>query len=357
MVQRLPVPVIDADGHVLERQSDIRKYLQPPWTDRPTALWPGDQPWDADMFGKLPGTPGYPRSGSPSEQVAFWLEVMDDCNMERAVLFPTGSGNISKLREKEYAIAVCRAANDHFAKEYNALSDRVRAVGVLPVKWPEEAAKELRRAVTELKITGFELLTLGLPDALGDPIYDPMWEEADRLGATMAIHGNRNHSQDVGGLSLRTFAEVHTYAFPAALLLQFTSIVCQGVPVRFPNVRIPFLEIGATWLPYWLDRMDEHWELRGEVEMPYLKKKPSAVVREAKIYVSLEAEETLLPQTVEFLGDEHFLYASDIPHWDAGFPGNLTDLWENKDLSRETKERILYHNAKACFSLGSVVAA
>ncbi len=24
-------PVIDADGHVLERQSDIRKYLEPPW--------------------------------------------------------------------------------------------------------------------------------------------------------------------------------------------------------------------------------------------------------------------------------------------------------------------------------------
>ena len=31
----------------------------------------------------------------------------------------------------------------------------------------------------------------------------------------------------------------------------------------------------------WLDRMDEHWELRGEVESPLLKKKPSEIVREA----------------------------------------------------------------------------
>ena len=356
MAASLPVPVIDADGHVLERQSDIRKYLQPPWVERETSLWPGDQPWDADMFGKLPGYPGYPKGGSPAQQVEFWLRLMDDSNMERVVFFPTGSGNISKLREREYAVAVCRAANDHFAKEYNALSDRVHAVGVLPLKWPDEAAKELRRAATELKITGFELLTLGLPDALGDPVYDPMWEEANRLGVTMAIHGNRNHSQDVGALSLRTFAEVHTYAFPAALLLQFTSIVFEGVPVRFPNVRLPFLEIGATWLPYWLDRMDEHWELRGEVEAPHLKKKPSDIVRESRIYVSLEAEETLLPQTVDYLGDGHFLYASDVPHWDCGYPDNLTGLWENKELSRDTKERIMYHNAKACFRLESPVA-
>lgn len=357
MAQRLPVPVIDADGHVLERQADIRKYLEAPWQQRRTSLWPGDQPWDPDMFGKLPGYPGYPKGGSPADQVEFWLKLMDECNMEGAMLFPTGSGNISKLREKEYATAVCRAANDHFAKEYNALSDRIHCVGVLPLKWPEEAAKELRRAVTELGVRGFELLTLGLPDALGDPIYDPMWGEADRLGVTMAIHGNRNHSQDVGGLSLRTFAEVHTYAFPAALLLQFTSIVFEGVPVRFPNVRLPFLEIGGTWVPYWLDRMDEHWELRGEIEAPHLKKKPSDVVRESNIYVSLEAEETLLPQTIDYLGAQHFLYASDIPHWDAGFPGNLTGLWEHRDLSRETKEKILYHNAKVCFGLGEAVAA
>ncbi len=31
-------PVIDADGHVLERQSDIRKYLEPPWNRRNTDL-------------------------------------------------------------------------------------------------------------------------------------------------------------------------------------------------------------------------------------------------------------------------------------------------------------------------------
>ena len=41
---------IDADGHIIENESDIRKYLKEPWNRRSTALRPGDQPWDNHMF-------------------------------------------------------------------------------------------------------------------------------------------------------------------------------------------------------------------------------------------------------------------------------------------------------------------
>ena len=41
---------IDADGHVIEKESEIRKYLKAPWNQRSTALRPGDQPWDNYMF-------------------------------------------------------------------------------------------------------------------------------------------------------------------------------------------------------------------------------------------------------------------------------------------------------------------
>ena len=38
------IPVIDTDGHVLERQSDIRKYLEEPWIKRPTRSGPAISP-------------------------------------------------------------------------------------------------------------------------------------------------------------------------------------------------------------------------------------------------------------------------------------------------------------------------
>jgi predicted TIM-barrel fold metal-dependent hydrolase len=144
---------------------------------------------------------------------------------------------------------------------------------------------------------------------------------------------------------------VHAYAFPVGLLLQFTSVVCQGLPVRFPMLKLAFLEIGATWVPYYLDRLDEHWEKRAKHEMPLLKKKPSELVRESKIYFSLEAGETLLPEAIKYLGAEHFLYASDIPHWDNEFPGNLHALRNHPVLSESDKEKILYKNAKELFAL------
>jgi uncharacterized protein len=173
----------------------------------------------------------------------------------------------------------------------------------------------------------------------------------------LSVHGNRSSSAEVGAGAFRTFAEVHCYTFPVGIFLHFTSIIFQGVPVRFPKLRLAFLEIGASWLPYWLDRMDEHWELRGEFEAPHLKKKPSEVVRESRVYFSLEAEERLLPQTIEYVGDNHFLYASDIPHWDGEFPKNLKYLWNHPDLSQKTKEKIAYHNGKEYFQLGRPVSA
>ena len=112
-----------------------------------------------------------------------------------------------------------------------------------------------------------------------------------------------------------------------------------------------FLEIGATWLPYYLDRLDEHWEKRAKQEMPLLKEKPSDVVRKSKMYFSLESGESLLPEAINYLGAEHFLYASDIPHWDNEFPGNLHALRKHPRISDSDKEKILYSNGKQLFNL------
>jgi predicted TIM-barrel fold metal-dependent hydrolase len=116
-------------------------------------------------------------------------------------------------------------------------------------------------------------------------------------------------------------------------------------------LKLAFLEIGATWLPYYLDRLDEHWEKRGKYEMPLLKNKPSDIVRQSKMYFSVEPGESQLAATVNYVGAEHFLYASDIPHWDNEFPENLIDLRNRRDLSEDAKRKILYDNAKELFAL------
>lgn len=347
--------VFDSDGHILERQSDIRKYLEAPWDRRKTPLFPAGQPWDSNLF-ETRGYPGqYSREMSPSEQVDAWLGIMDREGIETAVCFPTGAGAVTRLQEPTFAAAVARAYNNHVAKDYNSRTDRFKVVGVLPMQDPVEATKELRRAVTELGLVSFEILSQGLQTPLGDPMYHPIYAEAERLGCPLSIHGSRGVPQEVGAAGYKTFNEVHTYVFPAGVLLHFTSVIYNAIPVIFPKLRLAFLEIGATWLPYWLDRMNEHWEIRGEFEAPKLTKKPGDVVRESPIYFTLEAGESLLPQTIDYLGDSHFMYASDFPHWDAAFPKNLDELWNHRELSTSTKEKILYHNARAFYGIKPAV--
>ena len=127
------IKVIDADGHVLERQADIRKYLDSPWDRRSTPLWPGDQAWDANLFDSFKKSVSW-QNLSPKEQIQRWHDIMDKEAMETAICFPTGSGNVPKIQEVPYQIAVAKACNRHFAKEYNALSDRVSCVGTLPMR-------------------------------------------------------------------------------------------------------------------------------------------------------------------------------------------------------------------------------
>ena len=344
------LPVIDADGHILEREQDVRKYLEPPWDRRNTSLQPGDPPWDTELFGKLVYHE-YPETLSPDEQVDVWLRMMDRENFETAVLFPSSFGLLPRIPEPAFAKAVAQATNTHFAKDYAAKSDRLKLVGVLPLQDPQAAAEELRRAATELGLVSFEMASVGLPLGLGDPYYDPIYAEAERLNVPLCIHGSRSDAHAVGADRFKTFNEVHCYGFTASMMLHFTSVLFNGVPMRFPKLKLAFLEIGATWLPYYLDRMDEHWELRGEIEAPHLTKKPSVVFRESPIYATIETEETLLPQTIDYLGDDHFMYASDFPHWDARFPDNLEALEKRQDISEGTKRKILYDNPKAFFGL------
>lgn len=343
------IPAIDADGHILERPDEIRKYLDKRWSGRESPLWPGGQPWDTQLGGKLEFPCGYYRGIGAGEQREVWTKILDDYEIDKAVLFPTGSGNIEKNQERDYARDACRAVNRHFAEDY--ATDRLFPVGVLPMRDPEDAAREVEYAAGELGLKGFEVVTDGLPFGLGDPFFDPVYEAAEKTGATIGVHGTRHWSHEWGADKLRTFAEVHAYAFPAGIILNFTSVICQGLPIRFPKLKMGFLEIGASWLPYYLDRLDEHWEKRAEEEMPLLKKKPSDVFRESSLKVSLEGKESLLRETVDFVGVEHLIYATDVPHWDGEFPENLEELRATNAITDAEKRAILHDNAQTLFTL------
>ena len=144
---------------------------------------------------------------------------------------------------------------------------------------------------------------------------------------------------------------MHTVGFPVSVIMQLTNIVYRGVLEKFPKLRLAFLEGGCTWLPFYLERMDEEYEKRGRWEAPTLKQKPSDYIRSGRVFFTCEAEETLLPQVVQLVGEGVIMYASDWPHWDSEFPGSIDRLKGRIHLSESAKQKILAENAKRAYRL------
>ena len=129
-------------------------------------------------------------------------------------------------------------------------------------------------------------------------------------------------------------------------------MIFDGVPERFPDLTIAYLEAGAGWVPFFLQRMDEEYEKRGHVEATRLRKSPTEYVREGNIYFSCEADEPLLPQALAYVGADRIMYASDFPHWDHSYPKSVKELAERPDLSDDQKRHVLAINARRFYRLG-----
>ena len=58
-----------------------------------------------------------------------------------------------------------------------------------------------------------------------------------------------------------------------------TSLVLEGIPERFPKLKIVFIEGGFGWIPSTMWRMDRQFD-RFRSEVPHLKRRPSEYVKE-----------------------------------------------------------------------------
>ena len=133
------IPAIDADGHIYELQEEIRNYLDKEWRGRSTPLWPSGYPWDTKLRGTLKPPMNYTRGLSAKKQVDIWHRVLDNYEIQHAVLFPTGAANVDKLQEMGFAQSVMRAINDHFAADFQ--TDRLHPMATLTLKDPQAAAR------------------------------------------------------------------------------------------------------------------------------------------------------------------------------------------------------------------------
>lgn len=364
--------VIDADGHVNEGDIDFRPWLPEKYKAlAPVRLkdnrggnrlllegriWPANEGPGPGVSGPMTAEArkGRPGMTDPVER----LEDMDLEGIDVAVIFGTQIAlTVNGLMDKGLAGALCHAVNEWMLEYCSADPRRLRAVGLIPCQDPPEAVRELRY------LAGHGATTAMLPTNvygrnMGDPMFDPIYAAAQDLGMPLSVHPQTGHDgvpgvSGVMGAGSRRFYKyvyVHMTAFPFELMIAMMHMLGEGVFDRFPRLKVAYMEGGAGWLPFWMERLDEHVEKLAP-QMPELGRRPSEIIRSDRIVLSCESEETGLDRVLDTSGPATVLYASDYCHWDCHFPYSVRDVVSGGDLSFAQKERVLSGNAAAFFDL------
>ena len=346
-----PQKILDGDGHIIERDAELLEHLETPYAGNDTLLgYPFFPTLDGYNRGAIMSRLGIHKSYTITART--WVDFLDEVGIETTVLYPTAGLAFGIIQDPAWAVALARAYNDWFTERYHKVNPRLRAVALVPLQDVPAAVAELRRAVTELGMVGAVLTAnnadLGVRKALGHPDFWPLYEAAEQLDVPIAIHGAPSFNLGINFFT--RFAMTQALEHPIAQMIQLTSMVMEGVFERFPKLRVAYLEAGAGWVPYIMDRLDrsyEVWAGKAYREFPeWLQRPPSEYLRSGRIYFSSEGGEPSMIHAIERIGHGTLLYASDFPHETnvERAKHEIEELVERPDLADAAKQAILHDN-------------
>src|SRR4029077_5850942 len=217
------------------------------------------------------------RDFDPASQV----KAMDKEGLELAILFPTPAMYIPAFTRMDarFAAAACRAYND-WLYDYIQAADPKRLFGAAAISphAVERAVAEPRRAVAELGMKAIFLRpNIYNERPWHDRYYDPLWAICQELNVPVGFHETTGSRMKAAGADrFQSLGIAHISTHSMEQMLAAMDVIMGGVMERFPTLRFAFLEGQCGWLPFWLGRMDEHYEWREPYgEMTHLTAKPS----------------------------------------------------------------------------------
>ncbi|MDF2119345.1 amidohydrolase family protein [Roseiarcaceae bacterium H3SJ34-1] len=225
---------------------------------------------------------------------------------------------IQLVFNEDMALAFARALNDWIVKEWLDRDPRLRASIVVPLQNVEHAVDEIERCAKDKRFVQILVLCMG-ETPLGRRQFWPVYAAAERHGLPLGIHAGSAYRYPVTSLGWPSYYVEDYAAQSLGFQSQLASLVCEGVYVKFPNLKTVLLESGVTWLPGFVWRLSKFW--RGvRAEIPWIDRSPNEIVRDHfRLTIQpLDAPDdpNIVARVIEhFQSDDMLLYASDYPHW------------------------------------------
>jgi aminocarboxymuconate-semialdehyde decarboxylase len=238
--------------------------------------------------------------------IARRLRDMDAAGVDVHVLSVTPQ---TYLYNQEPALAATLAAiqNDQIAKHIAAHPGRFLGIATLPMQAPDQAADELRRAMSKLGLKGSMFASNIMGKNLDDPSFAPVWATAEELGAFIFIHPNNVAGAD----RLKSYYLQNLIGNPLDTTIAAACIYFGGVLERHPKLKI-VLAHGGGFTPYQAARWQHGWKVRPEPKKN-ISKQPTDIARRFMYDTILHSDKTL-EMMIALVGADRVLLGSDYPY-------------------------------------------
>jgi uncharacterized protein len=365
--------IVDVDSHQMEPDDVFEKYIDQryksqapkmglaPESARRTFLVEGE-PFTREK-GKYPmAAPAFlaavkhaMRRFERAARSGFSLESrlldMDEQGVDVQVVYPTAAGQMlgREFRDSRLLAACCRAYNDWSAEYCSKAPDRIKWAAILPMQDAEDSIKEANRSARNGAISFYVRPNPVRGRALFHEDYLPLWAEVAKLGRPISTHDSASASVESFGDRMDTHVTGHILSHPFEAMAAMAGLIWYGVIEKHPNLKVVQVEADAGWVPYWLQRMEQHWAFSGNSEHEYLTKRPTEYFK-SNFYVAFRGDEPTMKSTLDLVGDDNFLWDTDYPHPDGTFPWGIDAMLEQA-IPDSSKRKILWDNPVRAFGL------
>jgi aminocarboxymuconate-semialdehyde decarboxylase len=288
---------IDTHSHFVPREIPGKPGHNP--------LWPSIELKGADSAAVMVGGKVFRAIDSRSWDAARRLDDMAADDIDVQVVSPMPE-LLSHWFPGDDADALCRYINEGIAALCGAHPRRFLGLGMVPMQEPSLAARRLD-GIRSLGLRGIEIGTHinGVP--LGDARLHEVYAAAEEAGLTVMIHPLHPLGLDrMGGRS--ELAAVA--AFPLETAFAAVSLMTNGIPARFPKLRI-LLSHGGGALPWILPRL-QHARNLGPPLDSLFSANPGEIAR-AFHYDTILYDREALEYLVAKVGRDRLVIGSDYP--------------------------------------------
>ena len=365
--------IVDTDSHMMEPENLWEKYIEDrfrsaaprmgtaPDSGRRTFLVEGEPftrekgkyPMAAPAFFKVvnEAMKRFERARATGFSARSRLQDMDEQGVDVQVLYPTFGGLMlgKRFNDAELLAACCRAYNNWAAEYCSANLKRLRPAAILPMQNVDKAIVEAHRAA-KLGAVSFYVRPNPVDGySIFDDYYLPLWTEVEKLGLPISTHDSASASVPSFGDRMNTHVSGHILSHPFEAMAAMAGLIWYGVIEKLPRLKVVQVEADAGWVPYWLQRMEQHWNFSGNSEHEYLTKSPTEYFKH-NFWVGFRGDEPTMKAAIELVGDDNFVWDTDYPHPDGTFPWGIGAMIR-QSIAADSKRKILWDNAARAFNL------